>query len=79
MGGFEWKPNEANKSHRTSLASYHVAAGRVRVLGGAEASESLLEHEYPEGVAGGHQDVDAQVKLVAVDDERLDGRREQQA
>lgn len=32
-------------------ASYHVAAGRISVLGGAEAGESLLEHEYPERVA----------------------------
>lgn len=51
--------------------SHHVAVCGLVVLGGAEASQTLPEHEDAEGVTRGHQHVDTQVELVAVDDERL--------
>lgn len=61
-----------NTEYSTRLVvSYHVVVRRLVVLGGAEASQSLLEHEYAEWVTRRHQHVDTQVELVSVDDERL--------
>lgn len=36
--------------HQTFAFSYHIAVCWLVVLGGAEASQPLLEHEYAEGV-----------------------------
>lgn len=51
--------------------SDHIAVRWLVVLGGAEADQALLEHEYPEWVARRHQHVDTQIELVSVNDERL--------
>ena len=51
---------------------YHVAIGGLVVLGGTEASQSLLVHKDAEGVTGCHQHVDTQVELVAVNNEWLE-------
>lgn len=51
--------------------SDHVAVCWLVVLGGAEADQALLEHEYPEWVTGRHQHVEPQIELVSVNNERL--------
>ena len=50
-------------------------AGRLAVLDGRKTREAVFENEYPQRVAASDEDVDAKVKLEAVNDERLKGHK----
>lgn len=52
---------------------HHVAIAGLIVLGSAEASQPLVVQEDTEGVTGGHQHIDTQVKLEAINNEWLGG------
>ena len=55
------------------IVPHQVVVFGVAVSGGAEASQALLIQEDTQGVAWGHQHVDAQVKLEPVQEKRLKG------
>lgn len=52
-------------------STYHIAVGRLTVGHGSKATQTILVHIDPQGVTGGHQHVDTQVKLEAINDEGL--------
>ena len=51
--------------------THHIAIGWLTVGHGGKAAQTILVHVDPQGVTGGHQHVDTEVKLEAIDDEGL--------
>lgn len=58
-----------------SVISHQVIVVGVVVLAGAEASQALLIQEDTQGVAGGHQHIEAKVKLESIQDKWLIGKK----
>lgn len=63
--------HSSSLSNEKRLSAYNVTTVRPNVFASSKSTESLFEDEYSQRIASGHDDIDSQVKLEPVNQERL--------